>query len=189
MMERTAEAEKKFIEKLEEVYTGAMRIPLLRNSAFAVIYIAAIFMLVGTGLIVAAIYTGCKGYVVGTWPQTRAVILTSDAHLRRTTRGYNYQIEVNYQYTVDGHMLNGENVGLNPLSYLLLEKARTIAGQRFAPGTMMNTYYNPSNPSEAYLEAGIPAFSIVFAGMGVLLFASALWLIRIRKRIRREAVP
>ena len=127
--------------------------------------------------------------MISTWPQTDARILSSEAKLKRTTQGYNYRVNVMYEYSVDGTVIKGTKIGLNDLHFSSLNHAQQVARVEFFQGKTLKTFYNPSNPQEAFLEGGIPFFSFVYIAIGSLLFLLGLFLIKHRNNLRNIREP
>lgn len=161
-----------------------MNLSIIRNPHYIAIYMAIILIFVGAVLLLSGIYVGWKGYTIGTWPQTDARILSSEAKLKRTPRGYNYRVNVVYEYSVDDVTMQGTSVGQNGLHFSSLNKARQVAREQFFPGKTLKAYYNPSNPQDVFLEGGIPIFSIAFVAIGALFFSFGLLLMKHRNNLR-----
>lgn len=151
---------------------------LIRNPHSTAIFISVIFFIVGAALLFSSLYTGWKGYIISTWPQTDARILSAEAELKRSNGGYNYKVVLLYEYSIDGIAMQGNTIGLKNPSFIELKQAQQVIQKQFYPGKTMKVFYNPSHPREVFLEGGIPIFSIVFIFIGTLLLSFGLLLIK-----------
>lgn len=100
------------------------------------------------------------------WPMAVGKVLfaTVDARRSRSGSGYstNYYPNVIYEYVVNGQrfqnnqMYSGVQYGLG--SYKRVEQK--VA--KYPPGSTVQVYYNPENPSQAVLEQSAPGSKILW---------------------------
>jgi len=110
------------------------------------------------------------------WPTADGKIISSqvvkkienytDSDRRRKTRTL-YEAQVRYDYNVGGRSLIGGRITMADSSSSSESRAKKII-KRYPPGSACTVYYNPDDPAEAVLEAGITFGTLMLPGMGVL---------------------
>lgn len=105
-----------------------------------------------------------------------------------TTR---YRLAISYEYTVDGESYTASNVAFGSvLDTTSRSRAERVRGQ-FAAGEPVTVYYDPADPSQAYLLPRfdfLPAGGLVIAGLLVLADALTPWSRVTRALLRRVPV-
>jgi hypothetical protein len=95
--------------------------------------------------------TGFSGYVwfdqrqeVRTFEPTEATVISSDVH----GMGEDRELDVTYEYTVDGETYESSNV--YPGAFDLNSNAEAVVADH-PEGATVTAYYDPANPSNAFL--------------------------------------
>ncbi len=90
---------------------------------------------------------------------------TDSDHHRRTRTIYTPQLR--YSYAADGRTLIGSRITLSDSGSSSESRARKIS-RRYPAGSTCTVFYNPDNPAESLLKAGITFGTLLFPAMGVL---------------------
>lgn len=109
------------------------------------------------------------------WPEVPGVI--TDARVVRDTSsdGEVYSAQIEYRYHVEGKEYQSERRSFAEYRSSNRGTHEAIA-TRYPRGEMVRVFYNPDSPDQAVLEPGrsfmswgVPAFGLLFAGIGVAL--------------------
>lgn len=139
-------------------------------------------LLTMAGLVLLSLYF-CGiwiGYQSQAWPSVAGQTVSSEViYLKGSTTG-SWCCIAEYVYEVDDVKYSGRSRGTSGLSR---EEARTMAYIKYAKGSSVNVYYDPSAPRRSVLEPGIRwtgtewgGYYIIlgpicfFWGVGILLF-------------------
>lgn len=132
---------------------------------------AIIVFIIGLFALISGVLLGRKNLRVASWPTARATILEKGLGMSdraiATGPAARTAIKVTYAFEVGGRQFKGN--GLYPTYRLYTPKAaERILGN--LPKAIV-IYYNPSNPSEAYIYKDswvVPILTIVFGLLTVL---------------------
>ena len=137
---------------------------ILAGAAKSVRWVAGLFALAGSVLLVVAGYSSVQSLRASMWPDTQATILTS-AIERREHLGEKPSLHfvLSYRYPVDGFAHTGTRVAFGhfPFRWQLKDLLR-----EYQPGSTHRAWYDPANPSSSTLKAGLhyglPLQSVLF---------------------------
>ncbi len=94
------------------------------------------------------------------WPKTEACIVSSRLNSNEETDRITYEASVRYTYTINNQTFTGTNIHLHYLAF------STFGGNEhqeitdfLRPGKKVYAFFNPQNPSMAYLAGGVNKFS------------------------------
>jgi hypothetical protein len=127
------------------------------------------------------------------WPEAQGTI-TSSRVSKETRResgsggrtSISYYPRVAYQYTAEGRSYNGSkiNIGGNTGGMEWLSRR---AVKKYPSGKKVSVHYNPDDPADAVLEAGIAGSSIFMLLMGaVFLAAGGLCFLAFLKNLKNQ---
>jgi hypothetical protein len=93
------------------------------------------------------------------WPTTEGVITTSriaSSHQTSTEKGwrenrYEYEVQVQYSYNVDGVSYSSNRLRIRPSKYSSESTARREL-KEYPPGQRVRVYYNPQEPERSLLK-------------------------------------
>jgi Protein of unknown function (DUF3592) len=113
------------------------------------------------------------------WPTTEGVVRKGRVKEIFKTRGNQYQTEVEYEYTVDGHRYTGDTFNTRN-NYINRDSVASVS-QEYREGARCSVHYNPSSPSQSVLvpeltwhawgKLAISVLSLLGAvGIGVVAF-------------------
>lgn len=112
------------------------------------------------------------------WPTVQAEVVSSEAVPSPSGNGYRFRIS--YRYEVDGNRYTSDVYAFRDRS-MPKEEAERLAG-RNRPGKPLVPYYDPADPSRAYLLRDFPVWAIpvlivaaLLAINGILLVAGKGW--------------
>ena len=127
-----------------------------------IIFVSLGLVLLGAILIASLVFDNSE------WPTTNGVV--SFAKVRSKNQrgtGTVYFTDLNYQYTVDGKLLNGNKISWMEPVYPNESSARQAAP--YTEGQQVKVYYDPSNPSRSFLKPGMTVGMHLFVCPGILL--------------------
>lgn len=106
---------------------------------------------------------------VQNWPTTKAVIVRSELESEHRSLRKSYIADIEYQYTVNDELYVSSKVRTRGQSG---EHRSDIAPllEKYQVGDFVQAYYNPSDPAESYLEAGVDVVNYIII-VSPLLFA------------------
>jgi len=135
---------------------------------------------VGLGLIMWGLSAAIKGARTRKWLCTRGVITVS--RLEPSSRdqwGFRYyNVLISYRFSVAGTSREGYQVSVGAPGINLPAQAAQSLVDRYAPGTPVEVYYDPLDPSHTVLEPGIGGDigAGIIIGVGVLGLGAWLFL-------------
>lgn len=145
----------------------------------AILRAFAVPFLIGGSL---AVYYGTQAFLLSfeipNWPSVPGVVTRSRVGHGSKVR---YVSMLEYEYEVAGESYIGKRVRRGESQGLESPVENRIA--RYPVGTRVHVLYNPEDPSDAVLEAGIDWFSLFPIGAGGLFVFAGQWCWRTRKRI------
>jgi len=142
---------------------------LLRCGLFAFFVVGIIFIGVGWNAMQLP-------RQVGSWPTTKATVLESKivSELREEGGPENrrhvniFSVELEYQYQLNGSIYTGDRISFISKTSRDEKKMQPVL-DKYAAGKTVNTYYNPKDFDDSYLEPGNPWFAVPFLIGGTLL--------------------
>lgn len=155
----------------------------LTSAPSGVLLLVAIGMdLFGAVLIVVGFLNHQRASDAATWPGVPGTVLHSDITTTSSRDSRNrqrtmYSPVVRYRYEVDGRAYESDRLGAaGTWSTSSIEEARADAARR-PVGSSVTVHVNPSDPSDACLEAGSGMLGWGLMGAGGILFAVSAGLI------------
>ena len=105
------------------------------------------------------------------WPMTQGKIIESKIHSSRDSDGTTYKPIVRFTYQVKGQELRGNKVffGGGGISTGNRSYSRRIT-QKYPLGKRVKVFYDPSEPRQSVLEAGLRKKSFIQLTFGSLFF-------------------
>lgn len=174
------------------VMVSVMFTSLYRNSpsaggmGFGVSLFAAIFMMIGTPMLVFGCVDLYRAHVSQRWPTVKGEIVYDEVDVNTSTKEEDGRTEttttygprVIFKYDIAGKVRYSNTRRFGALSGSDEEWANSIA-DRYPAGARFDVYYNPDDPNLAILEPGIEseAFWLPGAGLAFFLFGLAAALI------------
>lgn len=154
-------------------------------SPVMILLVGGAFAVFGLPLVWLALSTFAKDRGIAKWPRAEGKIISSRiASSIRTSRdkdGYSQQYttytpEVAYSYAVDGTEYEGSAVARVDVS---TSTRAVIAAcvDRYAPGKAIMVFYDPADPTTAYLEVRRSVGAAILLGLGGTLTAIGVLLI------------
>jgi hypothetical protein len=108
------------------------------------------FSLVGAYFLVRTIAGFSTASATANWPKAEATITECEFKSHRHSEGTNYEVVVEYEYTVFGKKY--ENDKIHPNYALSSRRAsHRMLYERLERSTVVMTRYDPSDPSDSYL--------------------------------------
>lgn len=140
-----------------------------------VMQILAIFWLV------ALSYHIYKGIEIESWPSAKGVILSSSAKSLKNNIE-RFVLDIKYQYEVNNKKFQGRNISIMNPKFSRSETDEEL--NKYEKSTRVLVYYEPDNPANSYLIAGVPrwAYILWFSNLALLVF-SLLNLIKLYKKV------
>ena len=131
-----------------------------------------VFVTVGLGIAAFGARSVVQARASSTWPRVSGEITHSEVVQSSDSEGVSYSPLVRYDYAVGDQPFTSERIcfGLARMS-AGLRFARTYS-ERYRIGSVVNVYYDPTQPSSSVLEPGISkqAFLPMAFGLGFALF-------------------
>lgn len=124
--------------------------------------IAWVFLLLFAAAGCAAIYYGGRGIIMGAasskWPSTKGTVkkcepIRSSSNKKNSSSAV-YHARVVYEFTVDGETFTGDRYSYGEQTQGSYSSADS-AKRQFPRGNGIKVYYDPDDPRESVLEAGI----------------------------------
>lgn len=144
----------------------------------------AITLIVGGGFIYVSLSTMATASQMQSWPSVNGTILSSNVtsqivYNNNPNTGYSQQTEyspsVKYSYVVNGQNLTGDSINQFGFSTGFYSVAQQAAA-KYRVGNQTPVYYNPSNPSQSFLQRSNGTFSwgLVFLVMGIVILIGGI---------------
>jgi len=133
------------------------------------------------GFIIGGLFFGGLGCVwaweameSGSWPSTEGKVIDSRVNREETRdsdgdRKIRYRPIVVYEFRVDGRTYSGNRLQIGSLGY----KKHSAASAAIKERTRENqctVFYNPKDPAQSSLTAGLQLSHFLFPGLGMVLF-------------------
>jgi len=120
------------------------------------------------------------------WPTAEGRVLWSGIDTIKGDESTTYRAAARYTYTVNDVRYEGGRVSFDIGGGAWDHAAKDAA--RYAPGTTVTVYYNPSKPSRAVLEPGMSMAGLLVAVVGAsLLLSSGITIVLLVRRPLAEA--
>lgn len=134
---------------------------------------ALLFVLIGIGLLLSAVWDMCLAAESSHWPQAEGTILESRLETESGPEGAVYRPQVHYRYFIDGAPMIGTRACFGDrLLVSWSAPARRIV-RTYRPETTVSVHYDPAWPYDSVLEPRVnrllifqAAFGAVFAAFG-----------------------
>jgi hypothetical protein len=121
------------------------------------------------------------------WPAAPAEIVSAEietsAHHTKNGSSTSYAPRITYRYTVDGRTYDGSRAAF---AYEASQAAAAEFVRRFPPGSHVDAYYDPRDPSEAVLVRGGQGIIWGFIGAGLAFATLGAWLLGRSLRTRPQ---
>ncbi len=148
---------------------------------------------IGTILILVYLYLLYVSWSSSEWVKTPGVVKghsiewrISSIERKKFDPAREYYYEVIYEYEVNETMINGRRYAVGQVSpgkiHGSQEKAREEAQKDFPLGREVTVYYNPADPYDAVLKAGIHSVTHIPLYLGVFVLASGLLFLLIKPK-------
>jgi len=109
-----------------------------------------LFILGGAYFLIRTIAGFLTAGVAVDWPKAEATITECEFKIHRSTDKTDYEVLVEYEYTVFGNKYKNDKIHPNYASSSLRASHRQLY-ERLKQSTVVVTRYNPSDPSDSYL--------------------------------------
>lgn len=148
---------------------------LMNNTGSGIALLVTVpFVLLALFLLVIGLRGRRKARASQNWPRTMGRVLAAYVEPRRSSNSSgssstSYYPVVLYEYNADGQPLQSRRISFG------MEVGTGWAGPaekkiaNYAPGSMVEVYYNPENPQEAVLETSAPASKWLFLVVFIIL--------------------
>lgn len=146
---------------------------------------------IGTILILVYIYLLYVSWNSSEWVKTQGAITGhhitwkfNTVERQRFDPEREYYYELIYEYEVEGTKINGRKYAIGQVApgkiHSTEEKAGKEAAEDFPLGREVTVYYNPADPYDAILKAGIHSVTHIPLYLGLFILASGLLFLRIK---------
>lgn len=113
-------------------------------------------MLAGAGAIAYAWWLNQRAGVVASWPRTQGEVLESRVERERSSSTHGSTItfapRIRYQYEVQGRSFTSDRIAVGGTLDTSSKKRAAERTRRWPVGAKVPVFYNPRDPSEAYLK-------------------------------------
>jgi len=112
-----------------------------------------------------------EGLATKSWPVVEGTVISSNA-LRIQHNQERYIIEVEYSYSVEKKLFVGNRV--SNFNSMLDRTDRDLQLKKYETSDKVNVYYNPQEPSKAYLIVGVDygIYLLLFACITMVFFSA-----------------
>lgn len=134
------------------------------------------FAAMGVLLVIVGIVKLVQAGASSSWPAVKGTVVSCKVekssssgkgrHGRKGRSTSRYYANLRYEYAVEGKQHVGEKISFGTVGGTMA-KAQENA-KRYAEGSQVDVYYNPSDPSEAVMETGRKGSIYTFSGVGAL---------------------
>lgn len=153
--------------------------------------IGIILGIIGLIWLIHGLWRNMKINNISKWPKANATVLSSlaepansqagsryispqDIVVSKDNNNAQYIPRVTYQYRVNGKDYISSNVVYSGQSSYNAFDTKTILAD-MSPNSVIQIYYNPSNPSEAYIYNGKTSYTSIIMGVILLLLAAYIF--------------
>ena len=131
-----------------------------------------VFFVLGAGLVWVSWFVGRNDYHAGrTWKPVQGQIVFS----KSVKQAGGWEPVVRYRYVVDGKSYESGKSNTSGGWGVLDAGAADMVVLDHPKGSAVTVYYNPSNPGDAALEVGLRVTHFVFAFLGLIFIAIAVF--------------
>jgi hypothetical protein len=136
---------------------------------------AALFILLGLGLLAYGVIVLRKGHDSHRWPSVQGQTIVSQIRLVEWEDGAAIWPEIEYEYHIPPHTFRGRGIAFGHTANLALPGEAERLVTRYPAGEPVTVHYNPTRPQEAVLEqgAGCGAYSALV--IGILFIIVGMW--------------
>lgn len=115
-----------------------------------------------------------QGQRIDSYESTEGTVLSSGIDSRPDGADY---IDVTYEYTVDGETYRGSNVEPGSGQVSTSRSRAEEFAENHPEGEPITVYYDPEDPSNAYLIENRNIFFPAMAGFGAVFTIAGLWIL------------
>lgn len=153
---------------------------IIKNKTLGILA-CIILLFAGSGLSAYGTMIAYKAYVTGTWSSVEGTITSSKTTVRTSSHtspgapgetNATYFAEIQYSFEINGLSQVSDKVSFSRSSYGTESEARAVV-DKYPAGSSVKVYYNPSNPTETILEAGLTFAATLPLIIGLALLAIA----------------
>lgn len=131
------------------------------------IVVGCVFVVAGFfGVILYAIPTALEASASGSWPTTAGVITRSEVNEYRSSGKVTYSPTVVYDYQFAGESLTSDQIGFGGDWAMEKDDVERLLASTYPIGGEVTVFFNPDNPKQAALEAGMTWTSLLPLGLG-----------------------
>jgi hypothetical protein len=131
------------------------------------VIVAFVFGAIGTGILTWTAVNFVYALLSRSWPKAIGAVIASDLRRSRDSEGgYLYRNEVSNRYSVDGQEFVATRSRFGDRLVVSWSAAAAKLVRRYPVGSVVHVHDDPTDPSEAVLEAGINGLLFAAAGMG-----------------------
>lgn len=133
------------------------------------------FLLVGLGLFIWGMRGQRGGNESKSWPIAMGRVVMSQVESRRSRSGQsgystNFYPQIVYEYDIGGQRFQSNQINRGvSIGYGMVSMAQRKTLQ-YPPGSHVQVFYNPANPSESVLETGASGGSKILMVIGLMIF-------------------
>ena len=141
------------------------------------------FLLMGLGTVIIVgtiwyfVYASQRAWAAEEWPVAEGRVLANRVDFSQSTDDdgdtvTSYVPVVTFEYPVGGRRYRSERLYLNERETFDMDSDARAFLYQYRPGTELEVYYNPADPSDAAVIIEGPSWLILlFTGMGAIFFA------------------
>ncbi len=144
-----------------------------------------VFLTVALGCFYSAWESYRASAVTLSWPQTDGTVVgsTSDYRVPRDGATY-YTVTISYKYNIEGKEYENSRWGMRSgLSAATKEETQQLLN-KYRPGTSIEVFYDPANPSHSVLLPGASMEYVVFMVFGSFALIPPL-IVAVKRRWKR----
>ncbi len=132
-----------------------------------------LFILGGTYFLIRTIAGFSTAGVAADWPKAEATITECEFKILRNPDKTNYEVLVEYEYTVFGNKYKNDKIHPN-YAFSSLRASHRQLYERLKQSTVVVTRYNPSDPSDSYLATDFLSSHLGEFFCGLLMVTSGI---------------
>lgn len=130
------------------------------------------FTIVGVVILTSTAVNFVYALLSRRWPHTPGTVLASRLESGKGVDGEVFRADVSYRYTVNGEEFVGSRTRFGDRIQLSWRGAAMRVVRRYRVGTAVDVRYDPDDPADAVLEAGVNWYilaSWIFGGFFTLI--------------------
>lgn len=133
------------------------------------------FALLGAWAVVGGGMQLLSGIQSQNWPAITAEVVSSEARYSGGRRGGRYALSLSYRYHVSD--VSYQSSGVRAVDHTGTKEEIEARASKLSPGSSVTIYYDPMNPSVAYLERGVEPAEFMILIIGLVIFSLSFGLI------------